>query len=305
LIIGLCVAKNEADIIEAMVRHNLSFLDRLHMVDNDSSDGTLGIVQLLASEFPSRLTWSTDERPGHMQKVILNELLTDIASGEDIAHVVLLDADEFIRAPRDAFRSGLFAADAPVLLPWVTYVPTRFDDSSEPNPALRIGRRRRRERPQHFKVTVPGRLIGRVQVKAGSRYLKGPDVPDSVVLAEASLAHFPVRSPEQLMSKVLIGSWSVRARGPLKGKEAYHWHALAERILSGDLIREAELHAIALTYAADKEVGLVRDPLPSVADGRLRYTRPGSELLIRNLIAFAEICVQWREANHPAGPPPD
>ena len=300
MLIGLCVAKNEADIIEAMVRHNLSFLDKLHVVDNDSSDGTLEIVKLLAAEFPRRLTWSTDERPGHMQKVILNELLAAIERDENIAHVVLLDADEFIRASRDGFRGGLLGTDAPVLFPWVTYVPTRFDDATEPNPALRIGRRRRRERPQHFKVTVPGRLIGQVQIKAGSRYLKGLDVPDSVVLAGASLAHFPVRSAEQLMSKVLIGSWSVRARGPLKGKEAYHWHALAERILSGDLIRDAELQAIALTYAADKDVGLIRDPLPSATDGRLRYTRPGPEQFLRNLIAFAEGCVQWREANHPA-----
>jgi len=301
LLIGLCVAKNESDIIEAMVRHNLSFLDKLHVVDNDSSDATLDIVKLLAAEFPGRLTWSTDERPGHMQKVILNELLAAVDRDENIAHIVLLDADEFIRASRDEFRNGLLGTDAPVLLPWVTYVPTRFDDKTEPNPALRIGRRRRRERPQHFKVTVPGRLIGQVQIKAGSRYLKGLDVPDSVVLAEASLAHFPVRSPEQLMSKVLIGSWSVRARGALKGKEAYHWHALAERVLSGNLISEADLQAIALSYAADKEVGLIHDPLPSVADGRLRYTRPVSDLLLRNLIAFAEGCVQWREANHPTG----
>lgn len=43
LIVGLYIVKNEADIIEPMVRHNLAFLDRLHVVDYEGSDGTIRI----------------------------------------------------------------------------------------------------------------------------------------------------------------------------------------------------------------------------------------------------------------------
>jgi hypothetical protein len=53
-IVGLCIAKNEADIIEAMVRHNLGFLDQLHVVDNDSADATPGILAALEGEFGGR-----------------------------------------------------------------------------------------------------------------------------------------------------------------------------------------------------------------------------------------------------------
>ena len=43
LIVGLYKVKNEADIIEPMVRHNLAFLDWLHVVDYEGSDGTIRI----------------------------------------------------------------------------------------------------------------------------------------------------------------------------------------------------------------------------------------------------------------------
>ncbi|WP_431297555.1 glycosyltransferase family 2 protein [Tabrizicola sp. BL-A-41-H6] len=297
LIVGLCIVKNEADIIEPMVRHNLAFVDHLHLVDNDSSDGTLRILKLLSAEYPDRLTWSEDKRPGHRQKDIINSTLSKIAPAESIAHVVLLDADECIRGDRTSFRTGLLGIDVPVLLPWVTFLPTG-SDGEELNPVLRMVCRRELELPQYFKVTVPGRLIGKVIVKAGSHVLKGADVPTPVELAGITLAHFPVRSREQLMSKVLIGSWSVRFRGPLKGKEAYHWHALAARILAGDMLGDTDIHSIALNYAAEKEAALVRDPLPHHC-GTLRYTEDGSHLLLRNLIAFAESCVTWRESHQP------
>lgn len=120
LIVGLCTAKNEADIIEAMMRHNLAFLDRLHVVDNDSTDGTFAIIKSFGSEFFGCLTWSTDEQTGHMQKDIINDLLPSLHPDRRIAHVVVLDGDEFIRAEPNDFRRQLLASDVPVQLPWVT-----------------------------------------------------------------------------------------------------------------------------------------------------------------------------------------
>ena len=46
-LVGLAVVKNEADIIEAMIRHNLQFLDALVVVDNASADQTAQIVGAL------------------------------------------------------------------------------------------------------------------------------------------------------------------------------------------------------------------------------------------------------------------
>ena len=42
---GIAIVRNECDIVEAFVRHNEAVLDRLYILDNDSSDGTLEILQ--------------------------------------------------------------------------------------------------------------------------------------------------------------------------------------------------------------------------------------------------------------------
>ena len=43
---GIAMVRNEADVVEAFVRHNLSILDALVVIDHGSVDGTAGIVRL-------------------------------------------------------------------------------------------------------------------------------------------------------------------------------------------------------------------------------------------------------------------
>jgi hypothetical protein len=290
-IAGLCVAKNEADIIEAMVRHNLGFLDHLHVVDNDSADATPGILAALAAEMGGRLSWSADARAGHGQQAINNELLPGLADSTDAAQVVLLDADEFIRADRAAFRSILFGSDMPVKLQWINYVPTSADNMAERNPIARITQRRRREVEKQGKITVPRGLIGHAQVGAGNHNLIAGGRVQFLSDRALKLAHFPVRSREQLISKVLIGSWNLRLRGVPVKNEASQWRALAEHILAGGAITDADVQIVALTYGVEVAVRVVLDPLVQPGAMELRYTPDNAALLERNLIAFAESCV--------------
>jgi hypothetical protein len=295
-IAGLCIAKNEADIIEAMVRHNLGFLDHLHVVDNDSADATPGILAALQEEFGGRLSWSVDARTGHGQQAINNEMLPGLAARTDAAQVVLLDADEFIRAERAAFRDRLFDSDMPVKMEWINYVPTVADNKAERNPIARITHRRRREVEKQGKITVPRGLIGRAQVGAGNHNLIAGGRVNFLADRALKLAHFPVRSREQLISKVLIGAWNLRLRGTELKKEAGHWRAMAARILAGDAISEADVQGVALTYGVDVAVRTVEDPLSAPGDMKLLYTPDNAALLERNLIAFAESCVRRLES---------
>lgn len=289
---GLCVAKNEADIIEAMVRHNLGFLDQLHVVDNDSADATQTILAALHAEMGARLTWSVDRRAGHGQQAIINEMLPDLAARTDAAQMVLLDADEFVKADAGHFRQSLLAFDQPVSLPWRTYVPTVQDDAGEPNPLARITQWRRREVPRHSKITVPRDLVGQVQVGAGSHGLVATKWIAGKEIAGLALAHFPIRSREQLMSKVLIGWWNMQLRDNKSRKEGFHWRQLVTRILCGDPLTDADVQTVALSYAAHVAVRLIADPLIAPGAMTLRYTQSNPALLERNLIAFAESCVR-------------
>ena len=294
-IVGLCIAKNEADIIEAMVRHNLGYLDQLHVVDNESADATPEILAALQSEFGERLSWTVDRRGGHQQQAMTNELLPDLAQRTDAAQVVLLDADEFIRAEPEFFRSTLRASDMPVQLKWVNYVPTAEDDQAERNPVARIRHRRRREVMKWGKITVPRGLIGHAQVGAGNHSLLLGTRVRFMTDPGLKLAHFPIRSREQLISKVLIGSWNLRLRGTLQKNEASHWRALAARILAGDAITDADVHDAALTYGVEVAVRTIVDPLVAQGAFELRYTPDNAALLERNLMAFAESCVRRLE----------
>lgn len=291
-IVGLSVVKNEADIIEAMVRHNLCYLDHLHVVDNDSADATPEILTALLAELDGRLSWSVDARSGHGQQAITNEILPSLAARLDAVQVVLLDADEFIRADRAHFRETLMTSEMPVYLKWISYVPMPDDDLAERNPVRRIRYRRRREVVKQGKITVPRHLIGTAQVGAGNHSLIAGRRLPFLAEPDLTLAHFPVRSREQLISKVLIGSWNLRLRGGSIKNEASHWQALAQRIMAGDTITSADLHDVALTYGVDVAVRTLLDPLAALGAADLRYTPDGADLLERNLIAFAESCVR-------------
>ena len=294
-LVGLTVAKNEADIIEAMVRHNLGYLDQLHLIDNDSADATPDILAALATEFPDRLTWETDRRTGHLQTAIINAALGPLLARTGAEQIVLLDADEFLRADPAVFRETLMAARKPVLLPWVTFVPTATDDAGVLNPSERITHRRHRERPQYHKVTVPSHLVGKVQVMPGNHSLKDTGQDEAIKLEGLSLAHFPVRSVEQLTSKVLIGAWNMRLRASRGRGEGKQWHDLAARVLAGQALTEEDLQIVAMGYSARKVTDILPDPLVPRGTITLKYTPDGRANLLRNLAAFTESCVRLLE----------
>lgn len=95
--LGIAMVKNEADVIEAFVRHNLAFMDALAIVDNDSVDDTREIlVQLQRRGLPIILL--DDPVVGHFQAEIMTAVYRRMVPIFRPRFVFLLDADEFIVA---------------------------------------------------------------------------------------------------------------------------------------------------------------------------------------------------------------
>lgn len=101
---GLCVLKNESDIIEQMLRASAQWCDAIYILDNGSTDGTWEIVRELAHELQSIVLYKQDPQP-----------FTDDMRGEIFRHYearaalgdwwCILDADEFyIDDPREFLR---------------------------------------------------------------------------------------------------------------------------------------------------------------------------------------------------------
>ena len=49
-IVAVAILKNESDIVESMVRHNLAYVDHMVLIDNDSTDGSREILESLVRD---------------------------------------------------------------------------------------------------------------------------------------------------------------------------------------------------------------------------------------------------------------
>ena len=109
-LLGAAHVRNEADIVEAFVRHNLVLLDGIAIVDHASVDATPDILRALKDEGPP-IFLARDESPTYDQQAMQNRLVRHLFSTPEAAWVFPIDADEFLRAPsRDRSRTQRVAA---------------------------------------------------------------------------------------------------------------------------------------------------------------------------------------------------
>ena len=88
------MVRNEADVIESFVRHNLGWADRLYVAVHESSDETLSILQALQGDgLP--IVLSEVKGAAQLQSEVVTMLMRQ-AVAEGAAFVVPLDADEFL-----------------------------------------------------------------------------------------------------------------------------------------------------------------------------------------------------------------
>ena len=225
-VVAVSCIKNEADIVEAFVRHTLAFVGRMVVLDNGSADGTRDIVSALQAEGLA-LDVVDDATTGKYHARRATYLMRQHAIGRLQAKWVLfLDADEFMVV---ADGHELVAPDAdlgrPVLLPWRTYVLHPGDDRTEPNPVRRLRHRLTGEARQWYKVLVPGPLAAHAGARVGSgchELFIGEESQPSVAASHACLAHFPVRSTGQYRAKIAVNALQYLSMHD--GNPDWGWH---------------------------------------------------------------------------------
>src|SRR5437867_8560884 len=122
---GATMLRNEADIVESFVRHNLGVLDGLVAVDHGSADGTSEILAALVREgLP--LDIRRDESVAYLQSETMTAATRDAFRRHGADFVVALDADEFLKLPSRALLEQVLAGVRPgmhAVMHWQTYVP--------------------------------------------------------------------------------------------------------------------------------------------------------------------------------------
>ncbi|MGD1253687.1 glycosyltransferase family 2 protein [Mycobacterium seoulense] len=272
--LGIAMVKNEADVIEAFVRHNLSFMDAVAIVDNDSVDDTRQILVRLQREGLPVILFD-DPIVGHFQAEIVTAVYRRVVPKFRPRFVFLLDADEFIvAASREALYAQLRAMrpGTQAQYRWRTYIPAPTGPEGDASDPLRSITHRRAEERAWWKpiiVTKP-KIDMKLRIKQGNHgaTYRGRSLR-KVKLRDVTIAHFPVRSVDQFTSKILVG-WIAnleRNRYRLDFAHGIHWKVVYERIIRGpsfsaeDLTREALKYAdfsgTELTWPAD----VIRDPV--------------------------------------------
>jgi hypothetical protein len=298
---GVAMVRNEADVIEAFVRHNLTVLDGLAIIDHASLDDTGDILARLQGEnLPLRV--DRDERPEYLQSVRMTALARETLVREQADFVFALDADEFLKCPsRPTLERAL--VDVPsgthAVAHWLTYVPDAFD-AAAPFGQGHLRQRLRAERRTLYKAVVGRSFAERTSevLAMGNHLVSDPARPDPPPHARlrpdvVAVAHCPVRSREQLEAKIVIGYLAHLAGGPASRGLAFHWRRLYEELRAGGVLTPARLREIACNYGLQpslwqppEKVELVEDPVRLEVESRYPPS-PGIERF-QLLMRFAE-----------------
>jgi glycosyltransferase involved in cell wall biosynthesis len=261
---AVMMVKDEADIIEGFVRHMVGHVDHMVVADNGSTDGTREILDHLRKDAP--LTLVDDSVVAYRQSEKTTRL-AHMAREMGAIWVVPADVDEIwsvvgggtIRSRLEATRSAYRVLTAPRY----THVRTAADHRQADPFASMVWRRPEPETPPKVAFRVqPGAVVH--QGNHGVTYsgdAAGPPrrSPKWPVL---ELAHFPVRSADQLVRKVRNGLAAYEADPALHQGWGVHWRAWGA-VLARD--GEDGLRAVFdryWWYPSPVDAGLVYDPAP-------------------------------------------
>lgn len=306
MIVGITCVRDEADVIESFVRHNLLFVDRLYVVDNASRDKTLQILLALHREgLPLELRSCPDLT--HQQESVMASMVNSL-SGEDdsIEFAVLLDADEFICAHS---REDLLAELGNVpdgcfpALAWKSYVP-KFEAGENCLLSARMCYRREPEGTVQYKAVVPRSLFGRCLVSPGN-HLIGTEADRGLKphLLTARLAHLPIRSRDQALAKLLLHSHTLSMKKNRQPGEGKHWDIFAEAVRENRyVLSDQTLIDFAIRYAQATPASafsLARDPLPMTEKGTLRYPQWAEVSVIERFDHYVDALISRFQAPVP------
>ena len=254
-IVSITMIKNESDIIESFIRYNLNIFNEMIILDNGSTDDSSNIILKLQNEkLPVVLI--KDDDAYYNQNDKLTYLLNRAIDEFDADMVCPLDADEFISSditnPREILEN--LDENSYYQIRWQTYVPTANDDFDIKFIPSRLNHVRDEQFDIHYKIVIPKNVVNNfdVSIDMGSHNLifKNPEEKLTPIrINDLRIAHFPLRSLEQCMSKILVGWPNPIEKNKQNNVWGHHWKSLFEKIKQKRTISYEDLEYFSKNYS--------------------------------------------------------
>lgn len=213
-VIGISMAKNNADIIRYSLEHMLTQVDHVIVLDSSSTDGAREIL----SEYP--ITVLDDPDPAYYQSQ-KTTALAKVARNLGAEWVVPFDSDEIWYSPFGTIKEVLTGLKPQWLVANAAlydHVTSTEDDPEELNPVKRIGWRRS---TKSILPKVACRWRDDLVIEQGNHsagYHGGPTRHDGLLVVR----HYPYRSTDQFIRKVRDGVAAYKATN-LPASSGQHW----------------------------------------------------------------------------------
>lgn len=284
---------DEADIIEAFIRHTAAFAEHHIILDNGSTDGTVEILHSLAKE-GFNLSVYQNHAVSFSEQAFMTFMYNEAVREHGADWVACLDGDEFIddRLSPEGLNNFLETVDTRVTclqLPWVHYNYTREDNSDENIVPKRMVHRT--EPVEDFKVIVSGSLYGKnITIDNGGHaiLIDGKRLANENIIGHIRLAHYSERSAFQTIVKFTRGWIKAKAAGQEITSQNISWHykgpfeTLRDR--PSDLLRSDWF----MNFKGERPDSVI-DPI-NYRGGDLRYTSniDPAMLAARSLAGYME-----------------
>ncbi|NOR88058.1 MAG: methyltransferase domain-containing protein [Bacteroidales bacterium] len=278
-IVALSMVKNEEDIIEPFIRHNMKYVDLFCILDNNSFDHTREIIESLQSEgLPIILI--DDPEKAYNQKEKITKLCHHAMLTLFPDYLLFLDADEFIKCKSKTdflHEINQIPKDGKAFIPWQSYITNK--SGSESNGFNMLKRLNNEESPQ-FKaiLRIDGNYNSNIIITQGNHDIIGID--NSSYSDEIKIAHYPIRNLKQLKEKCIAGWMAYLLKSPNARHEelGWHWLEMFDKIKSDTLDEELAIEISAnysKTIDENWENRIINDPI-KFNFLELKYTKKSS-----------------------------
>ena len=294
--LSITCSRNDGDFIEAFVRGNSRYIDKFVIVD-DSTDNTVEILKQLRKEgYDIEIVVKRGIISD--QKAKTNWMFQRFANPNKYSAVIPLDVDEIVipKTPADT-KDNIRLEGSASFLDWIPFVPTEsnWPISAEGLrgaflPAVdEIGRVK--------KIFLPlTSFIEKGVIEVGAHNYHIHEKPSVVGLnTQLGIAHFPVRSNEQLISKLSTYMAAVRLKKNKAPGESLHLPEIVKMVIRTDFSPTiGDLQSVAANYGSyldknnysvriEKCDELANNFVKSLDHINLRYNDLARVNLIKNL----------------------